>query len=88
MTPEEWAELLDLFLDGALPEAWQARVDTHLTGHPEAAADAESLRGTLSLLAAAPIPRPEGWFVERALQGVLQEHRTETASDFVKELHK
>jgi len=85
MTPKEWTELLDLSLDGALPEAWQARVDSHLAAHPEATADAESLRRALEVLASAPVPRPEGWFVERALQGVLHEHRAETSADFVKE---
>ncbi len=85
MTSEEWAELLDLALDGALPEAWQARVDTHLAAHSEAAADAQSLRRTLNILASAPAARPDTWFVERALQGILHEHRTETSANFVKE---
>ncbi len=82
MTPEEWTELLDLSLDGALPGAWQARVDTYLAAHPEAAQDAESLRRTLDILASAPAPRPDTWFVERALQGVLHEHRAETSAAF------
>lgn len=85
LSPEEWAELLDLSLDGALPEAWQARVDAYLAAHPAAAQDAESLRRTLNSLANAPAPRPDAWFVERALQGVLREHRAETNTDFVQE---
>ncbi len=88
MTPEEWTELLDLSLDGVLPEAWQARVDAYLAAHSEAAADAQSLRRTLGILASAPVPRPDGWFVERALQGVLHEHRADTSADFVKETQK
>ncbi len=88
MTPEEWAELLDLSLDGALPEAWQARVEAHLAAHPAAALDAAGLRKTLGILASAPAPRPDGWFVERALQGVLHEHRAETSADFIKEVHQ
>lgn len=85
MAAEEWAELLDLSLDGGLPEAWQARVDAYLAAHPQAASDAQSLRRTLNVLAHAPAPRPDTWFVERALQGVLHEHRAETSADLAKE---
>ena len=85
MTSEEWTELLDLSLDGALPSSWQARVDAYLAAHPDVAQDAESLRETWNMLVSAPAPRLDAWFVERALQGVLHEHRTETSADFVKE---
>lgn len=84
-TEREWTELLDLSLDGALPEAWQARVDAYVCAHPEAARDAESLRRTLETLASAPMARPDAWFVERALQGVLHEHRADISADIAQE---
>lgn len=81
LTTEEWAELLDLSLDGALPEGWQARVDAGLAEDPAAAADAQSLRAVVERFRSAPAPRPDGWFVERALAAALQEHRAETTAD-------
>ena len=74
MTDAERDELIDLFMDDALPEALRARVETHLASHPEAAADAATLQATVQQLKAAPSERPDAWFVERALDRLLREH--------------
>lgn len=74
MTEAERNELLDLYVDGALPEALRASVDAHLAAHPEAAADAATLQATVSRLRTAPSDRPDAWFVERALSRLLREH--------------
>ena len=83
MTQAERDELIDLYVDDALPEALRASVEAYLTAHPEAAADAASLQAAVSRLKSAPSDRPDGWFVERALDRLLREHaeaqETETA---------
>jgi anti-sigma factor RsiW len=74
MTQAERDELIDLYVDDALPEALRATVEAHLAAHPEAAADAATLRATISRLKSAPSDRPDTWFVERALDRLLREH--------------
>jgi len=74
MTEDEQDEWIDLYVDDALPESLRARVEEYLDGHPDAAATVASLRATAARLQAAPTDRPDGWFVERALDRLLREH--------------
>lgn len=74
MTEAERNELLNLYIDDALPEALRASVDAHLAADPEAAAEAASLQTTLSQLKALPSERPDAWFAERTLDRLLREH--------------
>ena len=74
MTEDERDELIDLYVDDALPESLRARVEEHLSGHPEEAAAAAILRAAVGRLQAAPTERPDEWFVERALDRLLREH--------------
>ncbi len=74
MTEDERDEMIDLYVDDALPESLRARVEEHLNAHPEEAADAAALRATVARLQAAPAERPDEWFVERALDRLLREH--------------
>ncbi len=74
MTATELAELVDLYVDDALPEALRARLEAYLAAHPDAARDASTLRETVTRLHAASAARPDGWFVERALDSLLREH--------------
>ena len=74
MTETEHDELLDLYIEDALPEALRAGVEAHLAAHPDAAADAATLQATVTQLKSAPSDRPDAWFVERALDRLLREH--------------
>lgn len=74
MTEDERDELIDLYVDDALPESLRARVEEYLDGHPDAAADVAALRATAARLQAAPSDRPDAWFIERALDRLLREH--------------
>jgi anti-sigma factor RsiW len=74
MTQDERDELIDLYIDDALPESLRARVEDFLAAHPDAAATVATLRATVARLQAAPSERPDGWFVERALDRLLREH--------------
>ena len=74
MTQAERDELMDLYVDDALPEALRGSVEAYLAGHPEAAADAVTLQAAVSRLKAAPSDRPDTWFAERALDRLLREH--------------
>ena len=77
MTEDERDELIDLYIDDALPASLRARVAGYLEGHPEEANAADALRATVARLRAAPAERPDGWFVERALGRLLREHAEE-----------
>lgn len=74
MTEDERDELIDLYVDDALPESLRARVEKYLDRHPEEAAAVAALRATTSRLKTAPTDRPDAWFVERALDRLLREH--------------
>ncbi len=74
MTQDERDELIDLYVDDALPESLRARVEGYLASHPDAAATVAALRATAARLQAAPTDRPDAWFVERALDRLLREH--------------
>ncbi len=74
MTEEEQDELIDLYVDDALPESLRARVEEYLDGHPAEAAAAAALRATVARLQAVPPERPDEWFVERALDRLLRDH--------------
>ena len=70
MTPEERDELIDLYADDALPQAWQTRLEAD----PGAVREAEELRAISQRLRDAPAERPDDWFAERALDRLLREH--------------
>ena len=74
MTEAGRDELLDLYLNDALPEALRASVEAHLAAHTEAAADAASLQAAVARLKAMPGERPDAWFAERTLDRLLREH--------------
>ncbi len=78
MTRPEWEELVALYVDDALPEALQGRVEAHLALDPKAAQDAAALRQAASRLRQRPQELPAAWFVERALDGLLREHADAT----------
>ena len=74
MTEDERDELIDLYVDDALPGALRARVEDYLAGHPDEAATVAALRATVARLQDTPTDRPDAWFVERALDRLLREH--------------
>lgn len=74
MTDSEHDELIDLYIDDALPEALRIRVEAYFSGHPEAAAEAAGLKAAVYRLQAAPKDRPGTWFTERTLDRLLREH--------------
>ena len=74
MTQAERDDLIDLFLDDALPEALRGSMEAYFAAHPEAAADAASLQEAVSRLKSAPGDRPDAWFAERTLDRLLREH--------------
>lgn len=74
MTEDELADLFDLYTDDALPESLRAKVEDYFAAHPEAAAETAALRAVVQRLQTAPVDRPDAWFVERALDRLLQEH--------------
>ena len=81
MTQAERDELIDLYVDDALPEVLRAAVEAHLAAYPKAAAEAAALQATVSRLKSAPSDRPDAWFAERALDRLLREHAQETEPD-------
>ena len=74
MTENERDELIDLYVDDALPESLRARVEEYLNGHPAEADAVAALRRTVARLQAVPTERPDEWFVERVLDRLLREH--------------
>jgi len=74
VTQAERDELVDLYVDDALPETLRAAVEAHLAAYPGAAANAVTLRATISRLKSAPSDRPDAWFTERTLDRLLREH--------------
>jgi anti-sigma factor RsiW len=74
MSNEALAELIGLSLDDELPEALKAAVEKLLAENPEAASDAAGMRAAVEALRALPAEKPDSWFVERALQGLLRDH--------------
>ena len=74
MTDAEQNELLELYIDDALPSALRARVEARFAAHPEAAAEAATLQSVVSRLKAMPTERPDAWFAERTLDRLLHEH--------------
>ena len=74
MTQAERDELVDLYVDDALPEALRENVEAYLADHPKAAAEAAALQAAVSQLKSAPGERPDAWFTERALNRLLREH--------------
>jgi len=74
MTDAERLELLDLYIDDALPQALRASVDTYLAANPDAAAEVRALQEAAARLKAMPSERPDAWFTERTLNRLLREH--------------
>ena len=74
MTEAERDELIDLYVDDALPETLRAGVEAHLAAHPEAAADVASLSAAIKSLQTATGDKPDAWFAERTLDRLLREH--------------
>ncbi len=74
MTKEQRAELLDLYVDEALPEALREHVEAYLAAHPEAQNDVATLQQTVARLNTATAERPDTWFAERTLDRLLREH--------------
>lgn len=74
MTDAERDELIDLYVDDALPDVLRRSVEAYLAAHPEAAAEAASLQAAVRRLNSAPGDRPDAWFTERALDRLLREH--------------
>jgi len=77
MTKEEIAELIGLSIDEELPEVLRAAVDRAIASDPAAARDADTLRSTVERLKGLSPDKPDTWFVERALHGLLREHDAE-----------
>jgi anti-sigma factor RsiW len=71
------AELIGLSIDEELPESLRAAVDHAIAKNPAIARDTATLRATVDRLKALPAEKPDAWFVERALQGLLREHDAE-----------
>lgn len=84
MNDEALAELIGLSLDDELPETLKAAVDRLLAQNPDAADDAASLRAGVDALRALPSEKPDTWFVERALQGLLHDHDRAHHDDLVR----
>jgi anti-sigma factor RsiW len=78
MTDDQRTELLDLYIDDELPDALRAHVEAYLAAHPDAEREVQELRATVSRLHAAPAERPDAWFVERTLDGLLHENAAQT----------
>ncbi len=74
LTEAERDELINLYVDDALPETLRAGVEAYLAAHPEAAADAASLLAAVKRLQAATGDKPDAWFAERTLDRLLREH--------------
>jgi anti-sigma factor RsiW len=74
MSEDEWFELVDLYVADQLPEALRAGVDARLAADPAAAEDMRTLRETMDQLKAQPAERPDPWYVERVIDGLLREH--------------
>ncbi len=85
MTDDERDELIDLYIDDALPEALRARVEAYLTEHPAQAGLVAALRVTAARLQAAPTDRPDDWFIERTLDRLLREHSAAQSSEDTRE---
>ena len=73
MTEAELHDLMDLSVDGLLPEALQARLTQYLSDHPDAAEDYKTLKLTVSRLKAHACEKPDTWFTERALSSLLRD---------------
>ena len=74
MTEAERKELLDLYIDNALPQALRASVEAYLAANPDAAAETHALQAAVTRLKGMPTERPDAWFAERTLDRLLREH--------------
>jgi anti-sigma factor RsiW len=74
MNDDEIDELIGMAIDNELPDALKKRAEALIAADPALAADAASLRATVQLLRSVPLERPDPWFVDRALRGLLREN--------------
>jgi len=74
MTEAERDDLIDLYVEGMLPEALHGFAEAYLASHPESAAEAAALQRTTHRLQALTPDKPDDWFVERTLDRLLREH--------------
>jgi len=74
MTEAERDDLIDLYVEGMLPEALHGFAEAYLASHPESAAEAAALQRTMHRLQALTPDKPDDWFVERTLDRLLREH--------------
>jgi len=74
MTEAERDDLIDLYVEGTLPEALHGFAEAYLASHPESAAEAAALQRTTHRLQALTPDKPDDWFVERTLDRLLREH--------------
>ena len=74
MTESERDDLIDLYVEGMLPEALHGFAEAYLASHPESAAEAAALQRTMHRLQALTPDKPDDWFVERTLDRLLREH--------------
>jgi anti-sigma factor RsiW len=86
MTDEQLLELIGLSMDADLPEGLREAVDRALAANPALARDAATLRSTVDELRALPPEKPDEWFVERALQGLLREHDADRHDNIMRHL--
>jgi len=87
MTDAEYSDLIDLAIDGELPEALRRFTETYLAEHPEAAREAAALRETSRRLQGLTLEKPDDWFVERALDRLLREHAAAQETDITLHSH-
>jgi anti-sigma factor RsiW len=78
MTDDQLGELIDLYINDELPDALRAHVEAYLAAHPDTDREVQELRATVARLRAAPAERPDAWFVERTLDGLLHENAAQT----------
>ena len=74
MTVSEYADLIDLYVDDALPAALYGLAESYLAARPDAAEEAEGLKATARRLQSTIPEKPDEWFIERTLNRLLHAH--------------
>ena len=78
MDQEQRDDLIGLAVDGELPAGLARLLKAEATADAGVGVDLAGLRHTVARLRAMPAERPDPWYVERALLGLLREHDAET----------
>jgi hypothetical protein len=81
MDQEQKDELIGLAVDGELPPGLARLLAGEAATDPSIVRDVATVRDTVRRLRKLPPERPDPWYVERALVGLLREH--DTAQDTV-----